>query len=149
MLPRSTIITVKVRRNASSGDVYRMVSQAAGIRPENQEFFSLYEIVEHTFGELKLYSVQSSVLLPSSLLLQKSTSGLVSRVIMMQNDIRTLSERKVQPNEYPHSLYIANYSTAAATCLVVKRWLFDLETEESIYRDPVALDFIFQEVTGV
>ena len=55
-------------------------------------------------------------------------------------------ERKVQPNEYPHSLYIANYSTAAATCLVVKRWLFDLETEESIYRDPVALDFIFQEV---
>ena len=59
---------------------------------------------------------------------------------------RTISERKVQPNEYPHSLYIANYSTAAATCLVVKRWLFDLETEESIYRDPVALDFIFQEV---
>lgn len=103
MLPRSTIITVKVRRNASSGDVYRMVSQAAGIRPENQDFFSLYEIVEHTF------------------------------------------ERKVQPNEYPHSLYIANYSTAAATCLVIKRWLFDLETEESIYRDPVALDFIFQE----
>ena len=56
MLPRSTIITVKVRRNASSGDVYRMVSQAAGIRPENQDFFSLYEIVEHTFGELKLDS---------------------------------------------------------------------------------------------
>ena len=56
MLPRSTIITVKVRRNASSGDVYRMVAQAAGIRPENQDFFSLYEIVEHTFGELKLDS---------------------------------------------------------------------------------------------
>ena len=60
-----------------------------------------------------------------------------------------ISERKVQPNEYPHSLYIANYSTAAATCLVIKRWLFDLETEESIYRDPVALDFIFQEVFTV
>ena len=35
------------------------------------------------------------------------------------------SERKVQPNEYPHSLYLANYSTAAATCLVL-RWVYRL-----------------------
>ena len=52
MLPsRSEVITVKVRRNSSSADVYRMVAQAAGVSPENQDFFSLYEIVEHTFGE--------------------------------------------------------------------------------------------------
>ena len=52
MLPsRSEVITVKVRRNASSADVYRMVAQAAGVSPDNQDFFSLYEIVEHTFGE--------------------------------------------------------------------------------------------------
>ena len=63
MLPRSTIITVKVRRNASSGDVYRMVSQAAGIRPENQDFFSLYEIVEHTFGEKNMYPGSSYMIL--------------------------------------------------------------------------------------
>ena len=33
-------------------------------------------------------------------------------------------ERKVQPTEFPHSLYIANYSTAAATCLALHKWLF-------------------------
>jgi sorting nexin-27 len=54
-------------------------------------------------------------------------------------------ERKVQPNEYPHALYIANYSTAAATCLVIKRWLFDVDTEKSLYSDPVALEFLFQQ----
>ena len=58
-----------------------------------------------------------------------------------------ISERKVQPDEYPHSLYIANYSTAAATCLIVKRWLFDLETEKAVYSDRVALEFLFQYVS--
>ena len=57
-----------------------------------------------------------------------------------------LSERKVQPNEYPHSLYIANYSTAAATCLLVKKWLFDRETEKTLHSDPVAREFLFQQV---
>ena len=56
------------------------------------------------------------------------------------------SERKVQPDEYPHALYIANYSTAAATCLIVKRWLFDPETEMALYSDRVALEFLFQYV---
>jgi hypothetical protein len=52
MLPSKDIVTIKVRRNSNSSDVYRMVAQAANIRPENQDFFSLYEIVEHTFGKI-------------------------------------------------------------------------------------------------
>ncbi|TRY67128.1 hypothetical protein TCAL_09235 [Tigriopus californicus] len=107
MLPNKDVVTVQARRNSSSADVYRLVAAEAGIRPENQDFFCLYEIVEHNF------------------------------------------ERKVQPNEYPHSLYIANYSTAAATCLIVKRWLFDLETEKALYDDPVALDFLFRHAIEV
>ena len=55
----------------------------------------------------------------------------------------------MQPNEYPHSLYIANYSTAAATCLVVKRWLFDPETEKAMYKDPAALEFLFRQVRSI
>ena len=41
-------------------------------------------------------------------------------------------ERRLQPCEYPHSLYIANYSTAAATCLAVRRWLFHPKVRELI-----------------
>ncbi|XP_046814156.1 sorting nexin-27 isoform X1 [Vespa velutina] len=35
-------------------------------------------------------------------------------------------ERKLQPHEHPHTLYIQNYSTASATCLAIRRWLFNV-----------------------
>ena len=51
MLPTRDVVTVKVRRNSASADVYRMVATAVGVRPENLDYFSLYEIIEHNFGE--------------------------------------------------------------------------------------------------
>lgn len=41
-------------------------------------------------------------------------------------------ERKLQPNEFPHNLYIQNYSTASSTCLVVRKWLFSIWKEQEI-----------------
>ncbi|KAL1117791.1 hypothetical protein AAG570_004106 [Ranatra chinensis] len=41
-------------------------------------------------------------------------------------------ERKLQPTEHPHSLYIQNYSTASSTCLCVRRWLFSITVELSL-----------------
>ncbi|CAG0893501.1 unnamed protein product, partial [Darwinula stevensoni] len=38
-------------------------------------------------------------------------------------------ERKLGPRECPHSLYIQNYSTATATCIALRRWLFSVNTE--------------------
>ena len=38
----------------------------------------------------------------------------------------SIAERKLQPNEHPHTLYIQNYSTASATCLSIRRWLFNI-----------------------
>ncbi|XP_032685629.1 sorting nexin-27 isoform X1 [Odontomachus brunneus] len=35
-------------------------------------------------------------------------------------------ERKLQPHEHPHTIYIQNYSTASATCLAIRRWLFNV-----------------------
>ncbi|XP_057331108.1 sorting nexin-27 [Microplitis mediator] len=49
-------------------------------------------------------------------------------------------ERKLQPHEHPHTLYIQNYSTASATCLSIRRWLFDL-THSSLTEQ--ALTWIF------
>ncbi len=106
MLPNKEVLTVQVRRNTSSSDVFRLVAGAANLNRDNWEYFALFEIVEHNF------------------------------------------ERKVQPNEYPHALYIGNYSTAAATCLVVRRWLFDVESAtalSTLNRDPVALEFLFRQ----
>ena len=54
-------------------------------------------------------------------------------------------ERKVQPGDFPHSLYIANYSTAAATCLAVRKWLFHPRVEAELEADSTALAMLFHQ----
>ncbi|RVE46818.1 hypothetical protein evm_008526 [Chilo suppressalis] len=56
-------------------------------------------------------------------------------------------ERKLQPNECPHSLYIQNYSTASSSCLAVRKWLFSPQAElRLINKDQKAREFIFWQV---
>ncbi|XP_025076754.1 sorting nexin-27-like [Pomacea canaliculata] len=52
-------------------------------------------------------------------------------------------ERKLQPHELPHNIYIQNYSTATATCLMLKRWLFSLARETTLNSNEKALGFFF------
>ncbi|XP_041980759.1 sorting nexin-27 isoform X2 [Aricia agestis] len=53
-------------------------------------------------------------------------------------------ERKLQPNECPHSLYIQNYSTASSSCLSIRKWLFHPGREVAIVNeDSKAAAFIF------
>lgn len=52
-------------------------------------------------------------------------------------------ERKLQPNEYPHNLYIQNYSTATSTCLLIRKWLFTLSKEIELSEDNMAATFFF------
>nr|CAD7193834.1 unnamed protein product [Timema douglasi] len=52
-------------------------------------------------------------------------------------------ERKLQPSEYPHNLYIQNYSTATPTCLCVRKWLFSPACELTLASDEQATTFIF------
>ena len=54
-------------------------------------------------------------------------------------------ERKIQSTEHPHSLYIANYSTAAATCLTLRKWLFHPKVEAELHFDQVALSILFHQ----
>lgn len=55
-------------------------------------------------------------------------------------------ERKLQPNEFPHNLYIQNYSTATSTCLGIRKWLFSIEKEIELSEDPLAESFFFWQV---
>ncbi|XP_063223206.1 sorting nexin-27 isoform X2 [Bacillus rossius redtenbacheri] len=52
-------------------------------------------------------------------------------------------ERKLQPAEFPHNLYIQNYSTATATCLCVRKWLFSPACELALGTDEQATVFVF------
>jgi sorting nexin-27 len=52
-------------------------------------------------------------------------------------------ERKLQPSEIPHQLYVNNYSTSSSTCLCVRRWLFSISRELSLPTGEQATKFIF------
>lgn len=46
--------------------------------------------------------------------------------------IDTGYDRKIRSDELPHTLYIQNYSSAAATCILLKKWLFNLDRESML-----------------
>ncbi|XP_064648615.1 sorting nexin-27-like isoform X3 [Lineus longissimus] len=52
-------------------------------------------------------------------------------------------ERKLQPNEFPHNLYIQNYSTATATCITLRKWLFSLSKETVLHNNEAIVNFLF------
>ncbi|XP_013174160.1 PREDICTED: sorting nexin-27 [Papilio xuthus] len=53
-------------------------------------------------------------------------------------------ERKLQGNECPHSLYVQNYSTASASCVCVRKWLFNPRRDAALVRaHPAAAAFLF------
>lgn len=54
-------------------------------------------------------------------------------------------ERKLQPLEIPHQLYVQNYSTASSTCLCVRRWLFSVSKELTLPEGEQAARFIFYQ----
>lgn len=51
--------------------------------------------------------------------------------------------RKLQKTEFPHNLYIQNYSTAAATCIVLRRWFFSPVLEKKVCLNEQALNFVY------
>ena len=60
-----------------------------------------------------------------------------------------LSDRKLQPTEFPHNIYIQNYSTATATCIVLKKWVFSPNRESFLNSDTVAVSFLYGQVSAV
>lgn len=55
-------------------------------------------------------------------------------------------ERKLQSNEFPHNLYIQNYSTATSTCLAIRKWLFSIAKEIDLSEDSSAESYFYWQV---
>lgn len=55
--------------------------------------------------------------------------------------------RKLVPNEFPHKLYVQNYTSAVpGTCLALRKWLFSFQEEELLRDNPLALHYCFHQV---
>ncbi|XP_029976476.1 sorting nexin-27a [Salarias fasciatus] len=54
--------------------------------------------------------------------------------------------RKLAPNEFPHKLYVQNYTSAVpGTCLALRKWLFSFQEEELLRDNPLALHYCFHQ----
>lgn len=54
-------------------------------------------------------------------------------------------ERKLSAEECPFAIYVANFSTASATCLVLKPFVFTISIIEDMISDFTLLDLIFHQ----
>jgi len=58
-----------------------------------------------------------------------------------------LAVRKLAPNEFPHKLYVQNYTSAVpGTCLTIRKWLFTTEEEALLNDNDLAVTYFFHQV---
>ncbi|XP_027563799.1 sorting nexin-27-like, partial [Neopelma chrysocephalum] len=54
--------------------------------------------------------------------------------------------RKLAPNEFPHKLYVQNYTSAVpGTCLTLRKWLFTPAEEELLNDNDLAVAYFFHQ----
>ena len=62
--------------------------------------------------------------------------------------IENTFERKLSPEECPFAVYVANFSTASATCIILKPFVFSIQLMQSLVADDLKiLDLTFHQVT--
>lgn len=60
---------------------------------------------------------------------------------------RSFTVRKLAPNEFPHKLYVQNYTSAVpGTCLTMRKWLFTTEEEVLLNDNQLAVTYFFHQV---
>uniref|UniRef100_A0A8D0D044 Sorting nexin 27a n=1 Tax=Sander lucioperca TaxID=283035 RepID=A0A8D0D044_SANLU len=103
-LPDKTTISVRVRKNSTTDQVYQALVIKVGMDSIMASYFALFEVINHSFV------------------------------------------RKLAPNEFPHKLYVQNYTSAVpGTCLALRKWLFSFQEEELLRDNPLALHYCFHQ----
>uniref|UniRef100_A0AAQ5YXX9 Sorting nexin 27a n=1 Tax=Amphiprion ocellaris TaxID=80972 RepID=A0AAQ5YXX9_AMPOC len=103
-LPDKTTISVRVRKNSTTDQVYQALVLKVGMDSIMASYFALFEVINHSFV------------------------------------------RKLAPNEFPHKLYVQNYTSAVpGTCLALRKWLFSFQEEELLRDNPLALHYCFHQ----
>ncbi|VDN21690.1 unnamed protein product [Gongylonema pulchrum] len=58
-------------------------------------------------------------------------------------------ERKLADDECPHALYIQNYSSAASSCILLRKWIFSIDREiELCKRDRLFKEYCFWQAVA-
>ena len=130
MLPNQSCLTINIKRNQQTSEVIDIVLQKLQIPIKLTKHFGIFETVENNFGKILV-------------------SILKKRQISIIYDLFFLNlERKLSPDECPFAVYVANFSTASATCLCLKPFIFSMKLVEAmIQSDLKILDLMFFQVS--
>ncbi|NXY12242.1 SNX27 protein, partial [Pteruthius melanotis] len=103
-LPDGGTVTVRVKKNSTTDQVYQAVAAKVGMDSVTANYFALFEVINHSFV------------------------------------------RKLAPNEFPHKLYVQNYTSAVpGTCLTLRKWLFSTQQEALLNDNDLALAYFFHQ----
>lgn len=103
-LPDGTTVTVRVKKNSTTDQVYQAIAAEVGMDSTTVNYFALFEVINHSFV------------------------------------------RKLAPNEFPHKLYVQNYTSAVpGTCLAIRKWLFTTEEEILLNDNDLAVTYFFHQ----
>uniref|UniRef100_A0A8C2C957 Sorting nexin-27 n=1 Tax=Cyprinus carpio TaxID=7962 RepID=A0A8C2C957_CYPCA len=103
-MPDKTTVTIRVRKNCTTDQVYQAVVTKIGMDSITASYFALFEVINHSFA------------------------------------------RKLAPNEFPHKLYVQNYTSAVpGTCLTLRKWLFTTEEEILLSDNELAINYCFHQ----
>ncbi|KAG9355332.1 hypothetical protein JZ751_000170, partial [Albula glossodonta] len=103
-LPDKTTVSVRLRKNSTTDQVYQAVVMKVGMDSITASYFALFEVINHSFM------------------------------------------RKLAPNEFPHKLYVQNYTSAVpGTCLTLRKWLFTTEEGVLLNDNHLAVHYCFHQ----
>ncbi|XP_074615004.1 sorting nexin-27-like isoform X3 [Acropora palmata] len=57
-------------------------------------------------------------------------------------------ERKLEKNEFPHTVYIRSYSALSSTSLALRKWNFTLAREAEMVNDEIALNLLYSQAVS-
>ena len=129
MLPNQSCLTINIKRNQQTSEVIDIVLQKLQIPIKLTKHFGIFETVENNFGKILV-----------SILKKRQISVIYAFFFNL--------ERKLSPDECPFAVYVANFSTASATCLCLKPFIFSMKLVEAmIQSDLKILDLMFFQVS--
>ena len=135
MLPNQSCLTINIKRNQQTSEVIDIVLQKLQIPTKLTRNFGIFETVENNFGKILV-----------SILKKRQISLMISDAFF--NYFFLNLERKLSSDECPFAVYVANFSTASATCLCLKPFIFSMKLVEAmIQSDLKILDLMFFQVS--
>lgn len=172
-LPDKTAISVRVRKNSTTDQVYQVPVQhyqaallhpartvsEMGITHQNSVSVPLQALVLKVGMDsiMASYFALFEVINHSFGKNRRLPGGSWNKLLLFPelNDpppnaaVSSSVVRKLAPNEFPHKHYVQNYTSAVpGTCLALRKWLFSLEEEELLRDNALALHYCFHQVKG-